>query len=70
MPVSHIDLYRVSDLSEEDPELLADYLGQDTIAFVEWPEAGEREIAGLARIAQRVRIEHGGGDLRTVSIEC
>lgn len=70
VPVSHIDLYRVADLSDEDPELLADYLGPDTIAFVEWPGSGEREIASLARIARRVRIEHGGGDLREVSIEC
>jgi len=70
VPVSHIDLYRVADLSEEDPDLLADYLGADTIAFVEWPAAGEREIAGLARVVRRVRIEHGGGDRREVSIEC
>jgi len=70
VPVSHIDLYRVADLSEEDPDLLADYLGADTIAFVEWPAAGEREIAGLARVVRRVRIEHGGGDRREVFIEC
>jgi tRNA threonylcarbamoyladenosine biosynthesis protein TsaE len=70
VPVSHIDLYRVADLSDEDPDLLGDYIGPDTIAFVEWPAAGEREIAQLARIARRVRIEHGGGDRRDVSIEC
>ena len=70
VPVSHIDLYRVADLSDEDPELLADYLGPDTIAFVEWPAAGEREIAGMARIARRVSIAHGGGDRREVAIGC
>jgi tRNA threonylcarbamoyladenosine biosynthesis protein TsaE len=70
VPVSHIDLYRVGDLADEDPELLADYLGPDTIAFVEWPHSGEREIAALARIARRVRIEHAGGDRREVSIGC
>ena len=70
VPVSHIDLYRVADLSDEDPELLADYLGPDTIAFVEWPSAGEREIAGMGRIARRVWIEHGGGDRREVAIGC
>jgi tRNA threonylcarbamoyladenosine biosynthesis protein TsaE len=66
--VSHLDLYRIADLGGEDPDLLADYLGPDTIAFVEWPAVGEPEIAGLARIAARVRIEHAGGDRREVQI--
>jgi tRNA threonylcarbamoyladenosine biosynthesis protein TsaE len=69
VPVSHIDLYRVADLGAEDPDLLADYLGPDTIAFVEWPQAGEDAIAGLARVAAHVRIEHAGGDRREVCID-
>jgi tRNA threonylcarbamoyladenosine biosynthesis protein TsaE len=65
--VSHLDLYRVADLgAEEDPELLADYVGPDTIAFVEWPE---REVARFGRVAARVRIAHGGADRRLVEIE-
>jgi len=36
--VSHLDLYRLSDLGGEDPGLLDDYLTPDAIAFVEWPE--------------------------------
>lgn len=67
--VSHVDLFRVRDLSEEDPELLADYIGSDMIAFVEWPERGERIVGGLARIAARVVIHHAGEDRRTVEIE-
>jgi tRNA threonylcarbamoyladenosine biosynthesis protein TsaE len=35
--VSHVDLYRVASLAGEEPDLLADYLGPDTISFVEWP---------------------------------
>jgi tRNA threonylcarbamoyladenosine biosynthesis protein TsaE len=69
VPVSHVDLFRVSDLEKEDPDLLADYLGPDAVAFVEWPEAGVEAIAGLARIAARVRIEHAGGDRREVWIQ-
>jgi tRNA threonylcarbamoyladenosine biosynthesis protein TsaE len=69
VPVSHIDLFRVSDLEGEDPDLLADYLGPDTIAFVEWPRTGAQAIAGLARIAARVWIEHAGGDRRGLCIE-
>jgi tRNA threonylcarbamoyladenosine biosynthesis protein TsaE len=70
LPVSHVDLFRVGDLEDEDPELLADYLGPDAVAFVEWPQAGERAISELARIARRVRIEHAGGDRRELQIEC
>jgi tRNA threonylcarbamoyladenosine biosynthesis protein TsaE len=68
LPVAHIDLFRVTDLRGEDPDLLADYLGPDTIAFVEWPPDGEAAVAGLARVAARVRIEHAGGDRREVLI--
>lgn len=66
--VSHVDLYRLASLRDEDPDLLADYIGADTITFVEWPEAGEREIADLGRIARRVSLAHAGGDHRTVEV--
>ncbi|HEX5852721.1 MAG TPA: tRNA (adenosine(37)-N6)-threonylcarbamoyltransferase complex ATPase subunit type 1 TsaE [Solirubrobacteraceae bacterium] len=64
--VSHLDLYRLAGLEHEDPELLADYLGPGRIAFVEWPEDGERELVG-ARV--RVSLSHGGGDRRRVEVE-
>jgi tRNA threonylcarbamoyladenosine biosynthesis protein TsaE len=67
VPVSHLDLFRVDDLADEDPDLLADYLGPDTIGFVEWPD-GEAEIARFARVVARVRIEHAGEDRRIVEI--
>lgn len=69
VPVSHLDLYRVADLGEEDPDLLADYIGPDRVAFVEWPGGAAAEIAQLARLAARVQIEHAGGDRRKVTIE-
>jgi tRNA threonylcarbamoyladenosine biosynthesis protein TsaE len=69
VPVSHLDLYRLADLGDEDPGLLADYLGEDTIAFVEWPAVGTGELPRLARIAARVRIEHAGGDRRVIELE-
>ena len=47
--VSHLDLYRLAGLDDEDPDLLADYLGPGRIAFVEWPPDGEPELAGAAR---------------------
>lgn len=69
VPVAHLDLFRIADLSQEDPDLLADYVRPDTITFIEWPSAGEAEAAALGRVAARVRIEHAGGDRRRISIE-
>ena len=50
VPVAHIDLFRLEDLSREDPALLADYLTPERVAFVEWPGAAvpwiEREPRG------------------------
>jgi tRNA threonylcarbamoyladenosine biosynthesis protein TsaE len=69
VPVAHVDLYRVADLDAEDPDLLADYVGPDHVAFVEWPGGAVARIAGLAHVAARVVIEHAGGDARTVTIE-
>jgi tRNA threonylcarbamoyladenosine biosynthesis protein TsaE len=67
--VAHVDLFRVASLEDEDPDLLADYLRADTIAFVEWPSRGADAVAALGRIAARVVIEHGGGDRRWIAIE-
>lgn len=66
--VAHVDLYRLASLAGEDPDLLADYVGPDTIAFVEWPAAGEQELARLGHVAARVRLEHAGGDERRVVV--
>lgn len=66
--VAHVDLYRLASLVGEDPDLLADYVGPDMIAFVEWPAAGEQELAQLGHVAARVRLEHAGGDERQVVI--
>jgi tRNA threonylcarbamoyladenosine biosynthesis protein TsaE len=65
VPVSHVDLYRLEGLRNEDPGLLADYLSADAVAFVEWPEraAGELPPATI-----RVRLEHLGGDARCIVV--
>jgi tRNA threonylcarbamoyladenosine biosynthesis protein TsaE len=69
VPVAHVDLFRIENLEAEDPDVLADYLRPDTIAFVEWPSRGEEIVAALGRIAARVEIEHAGGDSRLVTIQ-
>jgi tRNA threonylcarbamoyladenosine biosynthesis protein TsaE len=69
VPVAHLDLYRLASLDGEEEDLLADYLGADTVTFVEWPRDAESALTGGARIAARVRIEHAGADVRAITIE-
>lgn len=66
LPVSHLDLYRLGGLEEEDPALLDDYLGPDGVAFVEWPAAGRER---LRRPALEVRLSHLGDERRAVEID-
>jgi tRNA threonylcarbamoyladenosine biosynthesis protein TsaE len=64
VPVSHLDLYRLADLGQEDPALLDDYLTPDAVAFIEWPGTAEPR---LERVTRRVEIRHAGGDEREIS---
>jgi tRNA threonylcarbamoyladenosine biosynthesis protein TsaE len=64
VPVSHLDLYRLGDLAEEEPALLDDYLDPATIAFLEWPAAAEPRLAGLS--PREMRIEHADGERRLI----
>lgn len=67
-PAAHLDLHRLAGLADEDPALLEDYVGPERIAFVEWPEVAEPTLAGLGRIAARVRLEHVDEATRRVTI--
>ena len=62
LEVAHLDLYR---LESPDPWLVEDYLTPERVGFVEWPWPG----SGLfERVAARVRLDHAGGDRRTIEI--
>lgn len=65
MPLAHLDLHRLSSLDEEEPEMLADYVNADHVAFVEWPEVAE----GALEARVRVLLEHAGGDRRRITLE-
>lgn len=60
--VSHLDLFRFTGLSPAEWGDLEPYF-EDAVVFVEWPEAG-LDALPPARLA--VRIEHAGGDHRTI----
>jgi tRNA threonylcarbamoyladenosine biosynthesis protein TsaE len=63
--IAHLDLYRLEGLEDEDPALLHDYLGPDTITLIEWPAAA---TPALDRVKARVEIRHAGGDRREIEI--
>jgi tRNA threonylcarbamoyladenosine biosynthesis protein TsaE len=66
VPVSHLDLYRLQSVEDEEPGLLEDYLTPDAIAFVDWPAAG---LPRLPRPALQVTIRQAGGDTRELEVE-
>lgn len=63
--VSHLDLYRLAGLEQEEPELLADYLGPGRIAFVEWPQETSVELQDARFL---VTLTHRGGDSRRIEV--
>jgi tRNA threonylcarbamoyladenosine biosynthesis protein TsaE len=65
VPVSHLDLYRLGDLADEDPALLDDYVTPDAVALIEWPQVAEPV---LERVTRRIEINHAGGDERDVVV--
>lgn len=62
--VSHVDLYRFTDVSPAEWADLEPYF-EDAVVFVEWPEAG---AAVLPRARVSVTLEHAGVDERRVTV--
>jgi tRNA threonylcarbamoyladenosine biosynthesis protein TsaE len=63
--VAHLDLYRFQGFSAAEWGDLEPYF-DDTIAFVEWPEAGE---GALPEPRVRVRLEHVDETHRTLDVD-
>jgi tRNA threonylcarbamoyladenosine biosynthesis protein TsaE len=63
--VTHLDLYRFSGVSAAEWGDLEPYF-EDSIAFVEWPEAGERALPA-PRV--RVRLRHIDEQRRMIEFE-
>jgi tRNA threonylcarbamoyladenosine biosynthesis protein TsaE len=64
--VAHVDLYRLRSLADEDPDLLADYLGPDRIAFIEWPAPETAATLGEPRL--RIELAHLGEGRRQIEV--
>jgi tRNA threonylcarbamoyladenosine biosynthesis protein TsaE len=65
VPVSHLDLYRLSGLSAAEWGDLEPYF-DDAVAFVEWPEAG---AAALPPPRLEVTLTHRSPEQRSIRIE-
>jgi len=63
VPLIHVDLYRLDDAREID-ELGLEELGANSVLAIEWAEKLPRPIAD----AVEVRISHGHGDTRTITV--
>jgi tRNA threonylcarbamoyladenosine biosynthesis protein TsaE len=63
--VSHLDLYRLEHVTDEDWAALEPYF-EDSVVFVEWPEVAQAWLPA-PRVA--VRLEHGGGERRRLLFE-
>ncbi|MDA2953332.1 MAG: tRNA (adenosine(37)-N6)-threonylcarbamoyltransferase complex ATPase subunit type 1 TsaE [Actinomycetota bacterium] len=61
IPVAHLDAWRLSDPDDEEIGLALEAIGEDGVAFIEWPDS---IAAGLPEPRVSVDIEHGGGDSR------
>ena len=72
VPISHLDLFRLSTLADEDPGLLDDYLTPDAVAFIEWPAvaepSAEESIPGRGWRVRQIEIRHAGGDDREIDL--
>lgn len=66
--VNHLDLYRLDSLGEEDALALSEYLTDESVTLVEWPEAGLSELEGQA--TWRIWLEHETAETRRVLVEC
>lgn len=63
--VQHLDLYRLERIEDEDALALEDYLDDDAITLVEWPEAG---LGSLGDPTWVVRIDHESQRKRSLTI--
>jgi tRNA threonylcarbamoyladenosine biosynthesis protein TsaE len=64
--IAHMDAYRLAGPDAEEAELLADAVGGDAIAFVEWPDA---VLGALPEPRLEIELRHGGGDRRLVLLD-
>jgi tRNA threonylcarbamoyladenosine biosynthesis protein TsaE len=64
--VQHLDLYRLDDIGDDDALALEEYVGDDAVTLVEWPQAG---VGRLGPATWKVRLAHESLHERALEIE-
>ena len=64
--IQHLDLYRLDGIDEDDALALEEYVRDDAVTLVEWPQAGLERLGSPAWI---VRLDHDVLQARTVEVE-
>lgn len=63
--VQHLDLYRLDEIADDDAVAVEEYVRDDAVTLVEWPQAGEGRMGEAAWI---VTMDHHSVDTRFVEI--
>jgi tRNA threonylcarbamoyladenosine biosynthesis protein TsaE len=64
--VQHLDLYRLDEICDADALALEEYVREDAVTLVEWPQAG---VGRLGPAAWKVYLDHESLHERSVEIE-
>ena len=64
--VQHLDLYRLDVIGDDDALALEEYVCDDAVTLVEWPEAG---LDRLGKPVFTVRMDHETLETRSLTVE-
>lgn len=67
MQVYHIDAYRLESAAEFEALGVEEYSRPDSVVLVEWADRVWEAMASLMPFT--IRLSHGGGDVRTITLE-
>jgi tRNA threonylcarbamoyladenosine biosynthesis protein TsaE len=63
--VQHLDLYRLDEIADDDALALEEYVREDAVTLVEWPQAGVGRMGPPAWI---ITLDHHSVDTRFIEI--
>lgn len=66
LAIQHLDLYRLDEIGDDDALALEEYVSEDAVTLVEWPQAG---IGRLGPANWVIRLAHESLHERSLEIE-
>ena len=64
--IQHLDLYRLDEIGDDDALALEEYVSEEAVTLVEWPQAG---IGRLGPASWVIRLAHESLHERSLEIE-